>query len=248
MNLLTLDSVIRTYLLERSMVWHDYFRALTIAITGYKKLCEDINLGTNVKAVVIDVTNTGRMIAPPDCTSVIGLYIQNGDKIMPMSQSDDINPLIKRDDTGTPVKRDQEEGSVYYGADYYYEAVTNDKGEYTGRDFGTPAAQPFKYRQIDGEIQLDTRIETSCVLVVYTTNGLSVTDVNMVHPLAEEAIKLYIDAKWSERGQKKGIWEKKNEEGAFLNEKRLLKGRINGLTWAQYISTIREFQVATAKY
>lgn len=248
MNLLTLDSVIRTYILERGMVWHDYFRCLTIAITGYKKLCEDINLGTNVKAQLIDVTETGRLLIPSDATSVIGLYIENGDKILPMAYSDDIHPIVKKDDTGTPVKRDLEPGIIYYSADYYYDSVSNDKGEYTGRNFGVPSAQPYKFKIIDGEIQLDTRLQLDCVLVIYTTNGLSVTDVNMVHPLAEEAIKLFIDSRWNERGQKKGIWEKRNEDNAFLNEKRLLKGRINGLTWAQYLSTVREFQVATAKY
>lgn len=248
MNLLTLDSVIRTYILERAMTWHDYFRCLTIAITGYKKLCEDINLGTNVKAQVLDVSVTGRILIPVDATSVIGLYVENGDKILPMAPSDDINPLVLKDNTGTAVKRNAESGIVYYSADYYFDAITNDKGEYSGRNFGIPAEQAYKYKLIDGEIQLDTRLSLECVLVVYTTNGLSVTDVNMVHPLAEEAIKLFIDSRWTERGQKKGIWEKRNEDNAFLNEKRLLKGRINGLTWAQYLSTIREFQVATAKY
>lgn len=248
MELLTLDSVVRTYIIEKEMVWHDYFRCLTIAISGYKKLCEDINLGTNVKAQLIDVTSTNRATLPSGAISVIGLYVENGDKILPMSNSDDINPLVLKDSTGTPVKRDQEASTLFYNADYYYGSTTNDKGEYVGRSFGVPKTQPYKYKVIEGELQLDVRINTDCVLVVYTTNGLSVTDVNMVHPLAEQAIKNYIDWKWTERGQKKGIWEKRNEETAYLNEKRLLKGRIVGLTWAEYLATIREFQVNTAKY
>tara|TARA_R110000772_G_scaffold257495_4_gene374369 strand:- start:1739 stop:2485 length:747 start_codon:yes stop_codon:yes gene_type:complete len=248
MNLLTLDSVVRTHILESGMVWHDYFRCLTIAISGYKKLCEDINLGTNIKAQVIDVSTTNRLLIPTDAVSVIGLYVENGDKILPMSISNDINPLVLKDSTGTPVKRNQESGLTYYSPDYLYGATSNDRGEYVGRDFGIPNNQPYKYRLIDGEIQLDVRVNATCILVVYATNGLSVTDVNMVHPLAEQAIKFYVEWKWSERNREKGIWEKRNAESAYLNEKRLLKGRIVGLTWAEYLTTIREYQVATAKY
>lgn len=248
MNLVTLDSVIRSYLVEKGMVWHDYFRCLAISIAGYKKLCEDINLGSNVKAALLDVTNTGRLLMPSDAIDLIGVYIENGDKILPMSNSEDINPLVLKDNTGTPVKRGVQQDTTYYEVDYYYAASVNDKGSYVGRNFGNPTPQPYKYKRTGNEVQFDTRLNLDCVLVIYMTNGLGVTDQTMVHPMSEQAIKLYLDWKWTERGYKKGIWEKKNEESAFLNEKRLLYGRLNGLTWAEYMSTIREFRVNTAKY
>jgi hypothetical protein len=242
MNLITLDSIARTYILEREMVWHDYFRVLVLAQTALKEIGKDIDIAVNVKADTITVDGTNKIIVPLDCVQVIGLYVENGDKVHPIAQSDNINPITLKDDLGDPVKRGpQEAGEMAYG---YF----NDKGEYTGRNFGTPSAQPFQWQQFGKEIRLDVRVTGTCILIIYTTTGLSTTEKNVVHPLAEETIKAFLDWKWTIRGQNKGIWEKRNEDSAFKNEKRLLKGRINGLTWAQYLSTIREFQVATPKY
>ncbi len=105
MKLLTLDSIVRTYLLERGLVWHDYFRVLTMAISGLKKLSEDIDLGTNVKSMLIDVSETGRIILPQDCVKVVNLAVENGDKVLSMSKADNINPIVLRDSQGEPVKR-----------------------------------------------------------------------------------------------------------------------------------------------
>ncbi len=253
MKLLTLDSIVRTYLLERVLVWHDYFRVLTMAISGLKKLSEDIDLGTNVKSMLIDVSETGRIILPQDCVKVVNLAVENGDKVLAMSKADNINPIVLRDSQGEPVKRSLPER--IYGDDitlteigYYYANRINDKGEWLGREFGRPSEQPYLYQQFGGEIQLDVRLNLDCVLLIYQTDGLKVSEANVVNPLAEQAIKFYVDWHWMERGQKKGIWEKKNEGSAYYAEKRNLYGRIHGLTWSEYLRTVRDFQVNAPKY
>lgn len=252
MNLITLDSISRTYILEREMVWHDYFRVLVLAQTALKEIGKDIDIAVNVKADTLTVDSTNKIIVPLDCVQVIGLYVENGDKIYPMSQSENINPIQLKNEQGEPIRRDIEDNSFSqvapFGGEAFYGSITNDKGEYMGRNFGSPSVQPFKWQQFGKEIRLDTQVQADCILIIYTTTGISTTDKNVVHPLAEETIKAFIDWKWTTRGQNKGIWEKRNEDTVFKNEKRLLKGRINGLTWPQYLSTIRQFQVNTAKY
>lgn len=253
MNLVTIDSIIRTYIIERGLVWHDYFRLLTIAIQGVKKLAEDIDIGTNVKAEYIDVDATGRLQVPATSTQVIGVYVENGDKILPLSREDTINPLTKLNEAGDPVKRGVEERLISDNVTlteigYFYYNNANDKGEWLGREFGRPSNQPWNYQQFNGEIQLDTALNLDCVLVLYNTNGLKVSEANVIHPLAEQAIKFYMDWNFTDRGVKKGIWEKQNDGKAYYNEKRALYGRISGLTWSEYLKTVRELQVNAPKY
>jgi hypothetical protein len=252
MNLTTLDSIVRSYILERNLVWHDYFKVLVLAQTAFKEIGMDVDVATNVKADLINVDETNKMLVPLDCTQVIGIYIENGDKILPISRTDNINPLTLNNDQGDPVRRSIQqrfynESISLVDISYYFSSRLNDKGEYLGRAFGFPSEQPYKWQQFGNEIRLDVRIHTDCVLMVYNTNGLSTTVKNVVHPLAEEAIKSFIDWKmWS--SQKKGVWEGRDAKSNYFNEKKKLYGRIHGLRWDEYIATIRELQVNAPKY
>ena len=253
MKLLTLDSIVRTYILERGMEWHDYFKTLVLAQTALKELGRDIDIAINVKADTIGVDPTNKILVPLDCVQVIGLYVENGDKIAPISRTDTINPLTLNNEQGDPIRRPLQE-RIYkenismIDIGYYYNTRINDKGEYLGRNFGTPSEQPYQWQQFGSEIRLDVRINTDCILMVYVTDGLKTTEKNVVHPYAEEAVKAFIDWKWMERGQKKGVWEKRGEKTDYFTEKRNLYGRIHGLRWDEYLRTVRELQINGAKY
>lgn len=253
MKLITLDSIVRTYLLERDMEWHDYFKTLVLAQTALKDLGRDIDISINVKADLIGVDPTNKILVPLDCVQVIGLYVENGDKILPISRTDTINPLTLNNEQGDPIRRPlperiYKENVSLVDIGYYYNTRINDKGEYLGRNFGTPSEQPYQWQQFGNEIRLDVRINTDCILMVYVTDGLKTTEKNVVHPLAEEAIKTFIDWKWMDKGQRKGIWEKRGDKSNYFTEKRNLYGRIHGLKWDEYIRTVRELQINGAKY
>lgn len=256
MKLLTLDSIVRTYLLERNMEWHDYFRTLVLAQTALKELGRDIDLATNVKADIIGVDATNKILIPLDCTQIIGLYIENGDKAVPLSRTDNINPMTLNDDQGNPIRRPLQE-RIYkesismIDVGYYYNTRINDKGEYLGRNFGMPSEQPFQWQQHGSEIRLDVRVHTDCILMIYVTDGLRTTEKNVVHPYAEEAIKAFIKWKGTDsvytRGSM-GIWEERGRKSNYHIEKRNLYGRIHGLTFDEYLRTVRELQINAPKY
>lgn len=253
MQLKTLDSIVRSYILERGLTWHDYFHVLVLAQTALKEIGMDVDIAINVKADIINVDPTNKLLVPLDCIQVIGLYVENGDKIAPISRTDTINPLTLNDEAGNPIRRPLQE-RIYkenislIDIGYYYNTRINDKGEYLGRNFGTPSEQPYQWQQFGSEIRIDVRLNVDCILMVYVTNGLSTTEKNVVHPFAEETIKSFIDWKFVERGQKRGVWEQRGMKSDYFNEKRKLYGRIHGLRIDEYLRTVRELQINAAKY
>ena len=95
-RLITLDSVVRSYIHERGMLWHDYFRLLSIAIAGLKDLAKDLNISDNLKACEIPVDETGRAQLPGDLVNLIKVAIPNGDKLLPIPKTENINPVPYR--------------------------------------------------------------------------------------------------------------------------------------------------------
>lgn len=222
--MITIDSIIRSYIHRRGLVWHDYFRLLTLAISGVKDLAMDIDIGTNIKAIEIDVDDTGNIDLPEDLVQIISLNTSLYDKIYPLSKSININPLIKHED-GDPVKRG------------------NDYTEYRN-GYGAVGQSIYSYERFGTRAQLDSALNLSCIVVIYTTTGISVTSANMIHPYAEDAVVLWMD---KEGGGQKGIWEKQNERRTYYQAKRSLYGRLHGMSSADYIKTIRDYQSFGAK-
>lgn len=252
MELISLNSIVRSYLNERGLILHDYFRILSIAIAGVKDIAKDIEISSNVKAKEIDIDETGRGVLPADAVQIIKVCIKNGDKIVGLSPVEDINPLPARDGQGNRVKRGVErerrtEGITFIDLQYWWSSQINDKGEFLGRRFGTPPRQPMNYQIFGDQIQLDTRLNLDCVTVIYQTNGIRVSDINMVHSYADEVVKLWIDWKFNERENRKGLWETQNAKREYGLKKQALYSMIHGLGYEELMKTIRDKQVLTLK-
>lgn len=252
MELISLNSIVRSYLNERGLVFHDYFRILSIAIAGVKDIAKDVEISGNVKAKEVTINAAGRGKIPRDATQVIKVCVKNGDKLVGLAKIDDINPLPARDPQGEVIKRGLEqerrtEGITFIDLQYWWSSQTNDKGEFLGRRFGTPPRQPMNYQIFGDEIQLDTRINLDCVTVIYQTNGVNISDVNMIHSYADEVVKLWIDWKYSDRQNKKGLWETQNARREYSLKRQALYAMIHGLGYEELMKTIRDKQVLTLK-
>lgn len=252
MELISLNSIVRSYLNERGLILHDYFRILSIAIAGVKDIAKDVEISGNVKAKEINIDETGRGILPSDAVQIIKVCIKNGDKIVGLANIDNINPLPKRDSQGNKVKRGIEserrtEGITFIDLQYWWSAQVNDKGEFQGRRFGTPPRQPMNYQIFGDQIQLDTRLNLDCVTVIYQTNGVKISDINMIHSYADEVVKLWIDWKFQERDNRKGLWETQNAKRDYSLKKQALYAMIHGIGYEELMKTIRDKQVLTLK-
>ena len=252
MQLISLNSIVRSYIHERGLLWHDYFRLLSVAIAGLKDIAKDVEISGNVKAKEIDIDTTGRGVLPADAVNIIKVCINNGDKVVGLAKIDDINPLPARDDQGNAVKRSIEserrtEGITFIDLQYWWSAQVNDKGEFLGRRFGSPPRQPMNYQIFEDQIQLDTRLNFDCVTVIYQTNGVMFSDINMVQTHTDEVIKLWMDWKYQDRDNRKGLWETQNAKRDYTLKKQALYAMIHGIGYEELMKTIRDKQVLTLK-
>lgn len=243
-NLLTLDSFVRTYLTERAMVWHDYLRVLAVSLSGVRDLSKDINIGSNIKAKELEVDQSNAVYLPSECVKVFKVCIESGDKILGMAEVGNINPLQKFEN-GVAVKRPIRPKPVYQDIDFYYRSRITERGEFLGRDFGVPEQQPFAYQVFGNRIQLDSMISADCVLVLYITDGTNMTDINMIHPWAEEALKLWVD--WKFPNMERGIYEKRSGRKDYYDAKAALYGAIHGIGYEDYMKIVRDYNVLTYK-
>lgn len=233
----TVDSIVRSYINSKGMVWHDYFRLLVIALDGVRNIAMDVNIGNNRKILEIDVDEFGNAWLPSDCVEVDKISVGENDKLYGMSKVLNINPIPKTDSKGNQVKRTNEHG---YWPDYHINSQ-----QMTGRYYGIPEEQKHLFQVFNDRIQLDSRLKLKCVYVMYTTRGVNMSDANVVHPWAEDAIKTYIDWKYVE--SRKGIWENQNDRRYFFIEKKNLYSRIHGFGYEDYMEIVRSSNVLTYK-
>lgn len=166
--MVTVDSIVRSYILQRNLVWHDYFRLLVIALGAVKEISMDVNISSNVKAIEIDVDEVGNIYLPDDLIEPISLSISKYDKIKGMAKSGSINPIIKIED-----------------------------GEEVKRGASSDTRQIHNFQRFGDRIQLDSRLSLNCVVLVYTSSGV-ISGINLVHPWSESTIKAYMDWKFVE--------------------------------------------------
>jgi hypothetical protein len=241
MQLLTIDNIVRTHIHERGLVFHDYFRLLTLALSAVRDISMDININSNVKVKEVDVDSSGAAYIPKEAIELYKIAIESGDKILRLSEVDSINPLQKFEN-GYPVKRDNVSyNTYYYDYDYYYNF--NEKGEYRGREYGIPTQQKFSYQVFDDRVQFDSRLNLSCVIMIYTTNGINYSDITSVHPYAEEAIKAFMFSRFEGRIDRKGVYQKQQDRNDYWNEKRKLNSRLSGLGYEEYMEIVRSSNV-----
>jgi hypothetical protein len=210
----------------------------------------DVNIGTNIKIIEIPVNEFNEAYLPNNCVAANKILIGDGDNLYGLAKVNNLNPIPQVDATGVRTKRlaseptgDHPTGAFPTGIFPFVHMTQS--GEYAGRFFGVQTQQPFAYQDFGYKIQLDARLDVDCVYVIYTTRGVHLSDNNLIHPWAEDAVKCYMD--WKYVDAKKGIWENQNERRHYHIEKRNAYGRIQGLGFEEYMEIVRSYNSATYK-
>jgi hypothetical protein len=242
----TVDSVVRTALLDSGLTIHFYLRMLNHALRGLKELHFDYPL--NVKTVKLEATTYGAIIAPSDFVDVVSVLFKDGDRIIPLTADASINPLYNYDESGNKVKhnlpkRFNQERHLDDVAQSFT-SHTNSHGENIGRYFGYNHGKEFAYTLVRerGELQLSTTTTTTEIYMTYVTDGVVTTAMNTIHPYAVETLKLYCHWKMATyfnpfgRARYMDIQSARRE---FYNAKRILRARFNEMGLEEIVASSR---------
>ena len=230
---ITLDTITRTSLIDHGFPLHYYFRFLNWALRGLKQATYDHPI--NIKSVRRTITSYGAIVVPDDCIGVGGIVhvgLEESDKVVPLVHDPSLNRLNKFDSGGNKVLYSAGDENYYPGI---YEDNFNSNGEHKGRDFAYVGDKRYSYKYIEerNEIQLGIGL-TGCTeaVLTYITDGVTISEVNVVHPYAEELILSWI--RWKRLEHLPRLHRNETAESKarseYYNNKRIFRGRLEELT------------------
>lgn len=244
----TIDIISRRYLLEKGLPIHYYPEALFHSSSCLRELTFDTLKIVNTRDLPVD--NTGAIDLPDDFADDVMLAFNTGATLQPIPHRDTINPLrVHNTTTGEFEKQSTNIGLhpdglffPFVGWTWYWNM--SDSGEPTGRLFGANGGNPRGYKVIRErrQIQVYGGKETHMVLQ-YISDGQSVDAATMVDVQAFATIQAYIVWKRSPNPDN----EFSPEGRLYLNQKRKLRARLNGLTTEDVKNIIRGGYTAAIK-
>lgn len=251
MQLLTVDTVTRRWLLDRSMPIHFYAEGLFHATTCLRELAKDtLKL---VNTVNLPVDDTGAVNLPDDFMDDVALAIQAGVELQRIPHKSSLNPIRRHSaTTGLFVPQTNVENEVTVDGGLFFGSTAwawfwnvNDYGEFTGRYFGASGGTGLGYEVImqRRQIQLTAGFEGGGIILQYISNGQSIDNATQIDWRAHRAITTYID--WQKSPNATNLMSP--EARTYYNERKLLRSSMSDLTVTDIKNVIRSGYTAAVK-
>jgi hypothetical protein len=238
MTLVTLDQIVRNFLLKRRYPLHYYIDFMVYAKDCLRTLSQDDLKIINTKILTVGSINEVQL--PNDFLDYVTVGLKAGQNIKPLVESSKINRLENRSTTSfTPetyaLNPVNAENQLYYGAVYpFYQMVSwNEYGEPTGRFFGYGAGvQDDVFRVIPerGVIQLTEALYAPEIVLEYISDGNDADTASRISPYAYDTIEAYIMWQMKEHSRTYHEGEKMRAEQAYIGQRRILRARLSDLT------------------
>lgn len=250
MQLLTVDTVVRRWLLDRSMPIHFYAEGLFHVTTCLRELAKDTLKLVNTANLPTD--DTGAADLPDDYSSDVACCLAGGGILQQIPHKDNINPLRLHDaTTGQFVSQSipdtnviDASGLLGWGNGFWFWNV-DDMGEATGRYFGANGGTGMGYKIVKErrQIQLTGGFESGNIIFQYIGNGQSVDNATQIDWAAHRCLTTYIDWQRSPNAANK----MSPEGNTYYFEKRMLRANLNDLSLYDIRDVLRKNYTAAIK-
>lgn len=233
MKTYTLDNLVRQTLASRGYPIHWYIQFLHYGVQAVRELNFDVL--QSVKSVRLPVNSYKAVTLPCDFVDYIRVGTEIGQYVLPWAERDGMNRLNKFDTNGNKIPYGDIEATngllPNNWEGFWYTNYINDKGEHLGRIFNNKPSfrNSFVLLRERGEMQLDTDVDNSEIVLDYITDGTSVTSVNAVHPYASAAIEAYIVWKMKDHSRAFNLSERQLAKDEYYNQQRILRARMNNM-------------------
>jgi hypothetical protein len=250
MKYANLDMIVKRSLLEKGYSIHYYAEYLLHASSCIRQLSTDTLKIINT--VHLPINKYYAVDLPDDFVDDVTLCVPMGAFLKPVPKNDSINPLRRIDDKTNKFDiyktRPKEAQETVFGINpswlWYWNV--NDYGEPTGRFYGASGgerANGYKLLKERNQIQLTETFAGDSVILMYISDGQSVSSATQIDMLAFSAIQAYIDWKTSPNAAKRESYEART----YFSERRLLRAKLDDLTPADIKNIVRRNYMATIK-
>lgn len=237
-SVVTLDSIVRNFILKRRYTLHWYLELLV-----YSKDCLRILSNDDLKIIktrLLKVNNNYNACdLPDDYQDYVQVGIKVGQNIKPLVETDKINPIINRNSSFTPIKYNESavdpNSQVYYGALYpfYWHTVSwNDYGEFTGGIYGSGAGvqdDVFSLPPGRNQIQLTENMTVDYIVLQYISDGMDSDAATQITPYAYETISAYIMWQMKANTRTYSAGEAAAAKQEYVDERKILRARMSDL-------------------
>ena len=238
MTYITLDSVVRNFLLKRGYTIHHYLQMLVYAKDCLRILTEDDLQVVNTKLLTPNDQNAVDL--PSDILDYTTVGVRCGQNVKPLVQTNKINRMVNRNSDLEPIRYDESEADaanqIYYGAlypFYWHSTMWNEYGEPTGRLYGMGAGvqdDVFGWFPERNQIQLTELMEVDYVVLEYISDGMNADAASRITPYAYETIDAYILWQMKEHSRTYSAGEAEYAKQEYINQRLILRARINPMT------------------
>lgn len=243
------DMLTRRGLLESGRPLHYYMEYLYHTVSCIRQLSIDTLKVVNV--VKLKVNSYNAVDLPDDFVDDVGVSVSTSALYKMIPKRDSINDIISHSSiTGqfepNPSSADLTVDDAFFGYNtgWLWFWNMNDFGEPTGRFFGANAGDSLGYKVIKErrQIQFDNYCGSE-VILLYISDGQSADSASQVDSLAWDAIRAYQNWKASPNADV----EQSPEGMTWINQRRILRARLNDLTTVDIINIFRSHYKATIK-
>ena len=238
MTTISLDAVVRNFLLKRQYTLHWYLQFIVYAKDCLRQLNEDDLLCINTK--LLPVNDYNAVDLPSDYLDYTLVGVKVGQNVKPLVETNKINRMINRNSDLEPIKYSESESNpnneVNYGAlypFYWHTVYWNSYGEPTGRMFGAGAGvqdDVFSVFPERNQIQLTENMTVDNIVLEYISDGMNADAATRITPYAYDTIDAYImyQMKCNTRTYSAGEAEYAKQD--YIDQRKILRARMNPMT------------------
>src|SRR5579859_106848 len=249
-----LDFIVRGFLFNKGYTMHRYAQCLKYASDCLRELAmDDLKIINNA---VLPLNNYSAVKIPADSMDIIGVGVENGQYVKPLTKVEGFNRNYNYDQNGNQKPFPQVSEGVsdlaYFGVPYltFYVNSYNSRGENIGGLYGFRTdGSPFIYEVMKerNEIQFDPGLGYTRVVLTYISDGRSNSAASMIDTYAEKTIEDYMDWQLHEHNRSVSDTTRQRKMDLYVGSRTILRGRESDLTTEDIMALFRNNYNAAPK-
>ena len=250
---LTLDSIIKNYLIERGEnTEQGYQRYLQLAINGLQDMNYDVS--GQLEYMDVELDNSMSIPIPPDTVNIVSVMFRLGDKLIVSANDSSLNMTtsLKCGVDSAPSNSSANDIQGYFGSRLSFTESQAAKhwrnGEPTGAHFNSHGGNPFTFR-VNHQMNV---VELSSnhprkVVLSYLPTEKTMNEQHLVHPFLKEPIIAWLNyAGMRSKSVSKSLIN--DYKRTYVQVKEHARKRFNAFTKEDFLNAVRKGYTAAPKF
>lgn len=237
--MITLDSIVRSALIQKNLSMHFYVRFMSWAIDAMRDI--ELDAIGGIKSVTLKIDNLAQVKIPSNFVDWVRVGQLNGQYVVNMGVTNRFSRQLKLENgVITPYGKPPNSTNLSDFNYPFWDTWYNEHGEALGQVYGGSGTRDDEFMFIPerGVIQLNSNYKEGDEIVLDYIYSSQCAD-SYVHRYAEGAIQAYVEYKYVMHTPRQTVYERNSAREEYYNQVRALYARLNNLT-PEEIRRVRE--------